>query len=67
LLSDRPLILSSQRPIDELRARGAELRRMAETATTADVKAALLQVADRYNRLAAQLAEKEDRGLKLNK
>ena len=36
----------------ELRARAAEMRRMAETATTERIRAALRRLADRFERLA---------------
>jgi hypothetical protein len=42
----------SARAVDDLLARAAELRAMAETATTADVMRALLVLADRYVALA---------------
>ena len=38
---------------EELLARAAEVRRMAETATTSDVSDALLRLAERYEAAAA--------------
>ena len=43
----------SHRTVEELLARAAEVRRMAETATTSDVSDALLRLAERYEAAAA--------------
>ncbi len=43
----------SDRTAEELLARAAEVRRMAETATTFDVSEALLRLAERYEAAAA--------------
>ena len=44
--------LLSDRPIEELRAKAAEYRRMAETATTEDVRTALQRIAERLDEMA---------------
>jgi hypothetical protein len=43
-----------ERPIEMLRERVAEYRRMAETARTGSVKASLLKLADAYEALVRQ-------------
>ena len=45
----------SERPTAELRARSHELRQMALTASTEDIRAALLRLAARFDRLAEKL------------
>jgi hypothetical protein len=49
----------SQRTSNQLLANAAELRRMARTATTADVAKALTTLADRYSTLAAKRRAEE--------
>jgi hypothetical protein len=44
----------SDRTAEELLARAAEVRRMAETATTFDVSEALLRLAERYEAAAVE-------------
>lgn len=44
----------SSRTAEELNAKAAELRNMAATATSMDMMAALLRLADRYEQVAAQ-------------
>jgi hypothetical protein len=47
-MNDAPFQQLSDLTIDVLRARAAELRTMAQTAKTADVRAALRRLADRF-------------------
>jgi len=54
----------SERAADELLARAAELRLMAETATTADVMQALLTLADRYVALAEKRLVQDGRSIR---
>ena len=49
--------LPSRRTTAELTAKAAELRQMAATATTQEARDALLRLADRYDRVAAQARE----------
>ncbi len=58
-LSGVEYIPLSQRTSDQLLANAAELRDMAQTATTADVVKALTTLADRYTRLAAKRRAEE--------
>ena len=44
----------SQRSASNLRSRSDEMRQMAQSATTQDVKAALLRLADDFEKLAAE-------------
>ena len=44
----------SERTSDQLVAKAEEMRRMAQTARTADVQKALVTLADRYSALAAR-------------
>jgi hypothetical protein len=54
----------SDRTAEELLARAAEVRRMAETATAFDVSEALLRLAERYEAAAAarETASHDDAG-----
>jgi hypothetical protein len=47
------------RIVSQLRARAAELRQMAQTATTADVQSALIVLAKRFESLAAKRSAEE--------
>jgi hypothetical protein len=51
-----PFIPPSQRPVVALRARAGELRRMAQTATSAHTEAALVMLAQRFDALADKRA-----------
>ena len=53
----------SDRTAEELWIRGAELRRMAETATTREVMEALLRLADRFETAASRVASSESQSL----
>ena len=53
-IMDSVYVPLAQRTADQLQARADELRRMAATASTADVVTALLTLADRYAALAEQ-------------
>lgn len=53
-MNDVPFRRPSDRTVDELRSRATELRTMAQTARTADVQAALLRLALRFDALADQ-------------
>jgi (p)ppGpp synthase/HD superfamily hydrolase len=44
----------SKRSLSELRAKANEMRQMAQTATTAEVRAALLKLADRYDAMVTK-------------
>jgi hypothetical protein len=51
-ISDPAYVPLATRTCDQLQTKARELRRMAATATTADVVRALLALADRYDTLA---------------
>ena len=53
----------SDRTAQELWVRAAELRRMAETATTREVMEALLRLADRFETAASRVASSESQSL----
>ena len=49
-----PHIPLSQRSAPDLRARSDEMRQMAQSSTTEDIKAALLRLANMFEELAAE-------------
>ena len=51
----------SQRTATELRAQSYELREMAQSASTEDVKVVLLELAARFEELAAKVEEQRQR------
>ena len=54
----------SDRTTDELWMKAAELRRMAETATTREVMEALLRLADRFESAASRAARSKAQSLR---
>ena len=55
-MSDDLPVLPSDRSISELRSKADELRKMAQTASTADAQSALRKLADRFAALADRRA-----------